>query len=70
MPKHNKQFVVFNDDVDMYVYVPEDDDHILSTGRAVLLPFKEAKSLIIKNIKEKCKRDLDDAESLTYKDFK
>lgn len=70
MPKYTKQFVVFNGDVSMYVYIPEDDDHSLSTGRATLHDFKEAKALIIKNLEKQYKRNLADIEAITYKDFK
>lgn len=70
MPKYTKQFVVFDNDINMYVYIPEDDDHALATKRATLHDFKEAKALIIKNLKEKYERDLADLEAITYKDFK
>lgn len=70
MPKYSKQFVVFNDDVTMYMYIPEDDDHSLATGRATLHDFKDAKALIIENLRKKYERDLADLEAITYKDFK
>lgn len=69
MPKQNKKFIVYTNDVDMYVYIPEDDDHAVSTKRATVLTFKEAKELILKNLKEKYERDVSDITSLTYKDF-
>lgn len=70
MPKHSKQFVVFEDDTEMFVYVPEDDDHHIAMARATLHPFKDAKALVLKNLKEKYERDLADLQATTYRDFK
>lgn len=68
MPKQ-KQFIVYNDDIVMFIYIPEDDDHAIATKRAGVYSFKEAKNLIINNLRTKFERDLADIESLTYKDF-
>lgn len=69
MPRLTKKFTVFNNDVEIFKYIPEDDDRFIGDTAKLYDTLAEAKKVVKNNLKKKYQQDLKDLEELTYKEF-
>jgi len=70
MPKLKNKFVVFRNDSEIFVYIPEDDDKFLGDTADLYNTLAEAKAVALANLKKNYEDEVKVIKAFKYGDFK